>query len=92
MFCDVPWIVGERRRKPSASPARPSPAQLCYCTTKVSFVECTKLLEPDAKLPVTVKLYEPGGVPPPLLPELLLLPPLADHIITTQSMQGKSSR
>jgi len=27
-----------------------------YCTTRVSFVECTKLAEPELKVPITVKL------------------------------------
>ena len=61
-----------------------------YCTTNVSFVECTKLAEPELNWPVTVRLYEPAGVPPPLPPELLP-PPQADHIITSESTHSKSS-
>ena len=61
-----------------------------HCTTNVSFVECTKLAEPELNWPVTVKLYEPGGVPLPPLPVLLDPPPQADQVIARQSTHTRN--
>jgi len=36
---------------PKRIPAAPNP----YCTTKVSFVLCVNVVEPEVKLPVTVR-------------------------------------
>jgi hypothetical protein len=59
-----------------------------YCTTSVRFVVCFKLVEPEAKVPVTVRLYVLAGVPPlppplppPPVPPLLPSPP--QPVVTT---------
>ena len=50
---------------------RKAPAQCRYCTTRVNFAACVRVVAPEVKFPVTVTVYVPacGLVPPLPLPE-----------------------
>jgi hypothetical protein len=59
-----------------------------HCTTSVSCVVLVKVVEPDVEVPVTIRLYVPGAVPPPLLLDELLQP--ADIIPMDNKQQAVS--
>ena len=60
--------------------------RVSYCTTIVRFVLWVRLADPEANVPVTVRVYVFAGVLPPLL---LLFPP--QPAITKQTIPSNAA-